>query len=627
MTAAAQRESVSVNVSIGQTMLTNSDLDHVELREELGEHTRCSISFTRDRATDLKLNTLVASPVVVSFRTQGGGVREFKGVVSAISQAAFGTGGSAFDLEVISHSVDLEYRRVEYFRNSTLPAVAKQLGVKVVGSGDNPTLDFIQYGESDFLFLKRIADEAGYFVRTAGEIPELHLKFVGPALELIAGQSLLEISVSANPANSGYKGAIYEAPSKTDSRLHGVRKPDPGWLGGSSELTGILSKMSARYAGGGDLEVEDFPARAPDVKAFRESLLQKSARVLGTSLAADGSSTLVTLTAGQMIKIASGDTMTLPADFLGNYGLTKVVHAWDGHQYVNRFSATPWTSFTHEAQPPRRLMPGPVTAFVVENNDPKRMGRIRVRFFWQDAGQVTRWMRIVTPHAGNERGFAFVPEIGDEVLVGFEQGDPERPFVLGSFWNGKDQTAAGPSDNSSKRIVTKSGNTLHFSDEQGKEVIELFSAKGTCYVRLSNDDQGKPLVTIRSGGDLSLEAEGEIRMKCESLTQRVAKDAGRFVGSNDVVKAGQNAVIKAGQNFAVEASTASVKASATLSMVAGATNNISGAMVQIQPPGLMVPPARAVEPPQKPTAWKSQNTPKSSKGTSNSQRPTPRNKG
>src|SRR5262249_25178763 len=80
-------------------------------------------------------------------------------------------------------------------------------------------------------------------------------------------------------------------------------------------------------------------------------------------------------------------------------------------------------------------MRGVVSARVIDHNDPRGMGRLQVKYDWQEEGE-TGWARMISPHAGSDRGVMFMPEKGDEGLVAFEQGEPERPVILGALWNG-----------------------------------------------------------------------------------------------------------------------------------------------------------------------------------------------
>ena len=118
----------------------------------------------------------------------------------------------------------------------------------------------------------------------------------------------------------------------------------------------------------------------------------------------------------------------------GTYGLVAVTHRWDPSGYSNTFTCTSWQHYCNATEPPLRAWQGVVSARVVDHNDPKKMGRIKVQFFWQGDNS-THWSRMAMPYAGADRGMTFMPEVGDEVAVAFEDGGPERPVVLGSEWS------------------------------------------------------------------------------------------------------------------------------------------------------------------------------------------------
>ena len=88
---------------------------------------------------------------------------------------------------------------------------------------------------------------------------------------------------------------------------------------------------------------------------------------------------------------------------------------------------------------------------------------------WQTDGMQTSWVRVMTPDGGSSsdvrsnRGFVFIPEVGDQVLLGFRHGDPARPYVMGSLFNGT-TGGGGLEDNHKKSLITKSGYTLSFND-------------------------------------------------------------------------------------------------------------------------------------------------------------------
>ena len=121
-------------------------------------------------------------------------------------------------------------------------------------------------------------------------------------------------------------------------------------------------------------------------------------------------------------------------------------------------------------------MAGLFIARVVEVDDPARQGRIKVEFPWLDASLKTHWVSVAGPLAGKDRGIYFMPEIGDEVLVGFLHADFNHPVVLAGMWNGQ---APSPSPDPRQRMIrSKNGHTIRFVDstptngDKGALIIE-----------------------------------------------------------------------------------------------------------------------------------------------------------
>lgn len=138
------------------------------------------------------------------------------------------------------------------------------------------------------------------------------------------------------------------------------------------------------------------------------------------------------------------------------------------------------------------LMNGVVIGLVKDIDDPAGEGRIRVQFPWLSAEEMSGWAPIARTMAGKSRGFWYMPEIDDEVLVAFEFGDFDHPFVLGFLHNGVDVPPSDGIDASVRRQRTVSGHMFEFDDRSGKERITLVT-------------QGKQKLEMKdSGGDLVL---------------------------------------------------------------------------------------------------------------------------
>ncbi len=118
---------------------------------------------------------------------------------------------------------------------------------------------------------------------------------------------------------------------------------------------------------------------------------------------------------------------------------------------------------------------------VMDLDDPEKIGRVKVRLV-QYNDEESCWARVVTPMAGRQRGLFLRPEVGDEVLLAFENGDPRRAYVLGALWSKVDTPPPDdnkPTDNNWRFMVSRSGRILRFDDTKGSEKIELIDKSGS----------------------------------------------------------------------------------------------------------------------------------------------------
>ncbi len=170
-------------------------------------------------------------------------------------------------------------------------------------------------------------------------------------------------------------------------------------------------------------------------------------------------------------------------------------------------------------------MPGVATNSIVVGevtniNDPLHQGRVRVKYPSLDQEE-SDWARLVSPMAGRDRGIHFWPEVGDEVLVAFEHGDPRRPYVLGALWSAPD---APPADdgkagqNNWRFIKSRSGHIFKFDDTAGQEKIEIIDQAGAHKIVIDSQ-AGKIQVTCASG-DVEVSA-GAGTVKVEALTVEI----------------------------------------------------------------------------------------------------------
>lgn len=174
---------------------------------------------------------------------------------------------------------------------------------------------------------------------------------------------------------------------------------------------------------------------------------------------------------------------------------------------------------------------GVVVGVVTNNQDPENMHRVKVRFPWLGDDVESNWARVTAPMAGGDRGAYFLPEVDDEVLVAFEHGRVDHPFVLGSLWNGQDAAPESNADgqNNHRTIRSRSGHVLRFNDQSGSETIEVIDKSGNNKIVIDSANntitiEANSDITIRSStGKLTLQANG-IEMKSQAgITAQAAQ--------------------------------------------------------------------------------------------------------
>jgi uncharacterized protein involved in type VI secretion and phage assembly len=160
---------------------------------------------------------------------------------------------------------------------------------------------------------------------------------------------------------------------------------------------------------------------------------------------------------------------------------------------------------------------GVVIGIVTNNKDPDDLGRVKVKFPWLSDSDESNWARVISPMAGKERGLFFLPDVDDEVLVAFEFGDINMPYVIGSLWNGKDKPPQTNSDgkNNMRIIKSRSGHLIKLDDTDGAEKIEIIdkSEKNKIVIDAKNE-----MISIVSNKDISISApNGKVTIEANDI--------------------------------------------------------------------------------------------------------------
>jgi phage baseplate assembly protein gpV len=146
---------------------------------------------------------------------------------------------------------------------------------------------------------------------------------------------------------------------------------------------------------------------------------------------------------------------------------------------------------------------GVVVGLVTDVNDPETLGRIRVSFPWLPGETESQWARVARPMAGKDYGHWFMPEVDDEVLVGFEFGDLQHPLVLGFLWNGRDTPPNDSIDTHVRRLKTVSGHILEFDDRSGQEVVRI-QTQGGHTLELNDSPPANIKIATTGGQEITL---------------------------------------------------------------------------------------------------------------------------
>lgn len=193
---------------------------------------------------------------------------------------------------------------------------------------------------------------------------------------------------------------------------------------------------------------------------------------------------------------------------------------------------------------------GVAVAVVLDNMDTTGEARVQVQLPWLPG--VEPWARVAVGAAGSGRGFYLIPQVGDEVVVGFEHGDVRAPYVLGSLWNGMDKPPTTvPTDARSKVILrTEQGHEIRLDDlEQSLTVTTPDGQKITAEPKKIELEAGSAKVTLETSGKIVLDAGTEIELKTTTI---------KLNGTTIDVKASSNLTLQASASCTVQGATVKI---------------------------------------------------------------------
>ena len=408
------------------------------------------------------------------------------------------------------------------------------------------TLEYtVQYQESNWDFIRRLS-------RTFGEPLEyngLHLtfgnKYIESPIGLEYGRELSNISVGikTRPVNDH----VFSYNSEQDHHTEATAKND---VAGLNELGLYAFDQSLEFYKNQATahtevrtpyksDVECYIAHKQGARVADLHVLEADCHVQGLQLG-----TIITVKSARN----QGNWEGFEVKSYGEYKIISIKHSATGKgRYHCRFKAIP-SGITVVPSPKVALPQCPSQlAVVTANADPRGMGRVKVQLHWQKYHETTNWIRVLMPDAGSSehhaqnRGHVFIPEVGDQVMVGFQYNDPARPYVLGSLFNGT-TGAGGGTENTRKSIITKSGHVIAFDDTKRAESITITDRKGNHFIV---DTAGETItinalkdININAGENLNITAGKNINISAgENLDESIGKNMTTNVGGDITISA------------------------------------------------------------------------------------------
>lgn len=237
---------------------------------------------------------------------------------------------------------------------------------------------------------------------------------------------------------------------------------------------------------------------------------------------------------------------------------------------------------------------GIITGIVKEIYDEKFPGMVKVEFFMGDGKlNVSDWIRVIVPYGGKDKGMYFLPDIGDEVAIAFENGDIEKPYLLGCLWSKVDKIPdkTVTKDNSIKKIKTKGGHEIIFDDTSEKSKLSIITPakseividdeKSTISI-MAKGDNGQDIIKIDSKkNEISIKANKKIILDAGSSSIKLDGQGKKIdITSDNITLDGKTVKIK-GQSMNIQGSQTEIKAAAAMNIKSDAVVNLKGAMVKI----------------------------------------------
>ena len=596
----------------------NRNYTHISLVQKFGQHHYFDIEvlcspLVKENVWHHEREEMIAlqgKTVVIRMKHESSGDESiFKGIITSIGMDGDKGVSGTLHYRGYSTTILLESgRTMDSFTDATLGEIVSEV-VEKYGNGisivNNPAfksrIPYVQMQEeSAYEFLRRLAWQYGEWFYYNGQV----LYFGNPYKEkdenLIYDIDMDSMHFSSCVAPFHFSRHDYLSDSHMDmfgddsETVRGINTYLANAMKTSEGMYRSQTTMYSHTATGHPLDIEHFTA-------------VEKGRKVSSLVWMTGNTKTCRVRIGEPVVVQIPPNMCKRRD-MGRYRIVELTHRIEvSGGYANSFKGIPASMEYIPTEDMRMPVAHAMLAEVTDNADPENLGRVQVQFAWQKSrNKTTNWIRVRSLDAGSSetvsknRGFVFVPEIGDQVMVEFELGDPCRPYVSGSMFH-KNNGEGGNADNHIKTIVTRSGHTLEFNDDENGQWGITIKDRNGCALHL--DTKGKNIeitapetmsftaknVSINAQENVQIAAKQNVDITAESDINLAAKGNLTEQADGDMsvaVKGNINAEAKtdvnlSGQNARVDAKS-KMTINGTETLASGKVTTIQGAAHKVE---------------------------------------------
>ena len=519
----------------------NRNYTHISLVQKFGQHHYFDIEvlcspLVKENVWHHEREEMIAlqgKTVVIRMKHESSGDESiFKGIITSIGMDGDKGVSGILHYRGYSMTILLESgRTMDSFTDATLGEIVSEV-VEKYGNGisivNNPAfksrIPYVQMQEeSAYEFLRRLAWQYGEWFYYNGQV----LYFGNPYKEkdenLVYDIDMDSMHFSSCVAPFHFSRHDYLSDSHMDmfgddsEAVRGINTYLANAMKTSEGLYRSQTTMYSHTAAGHPLDIERFTA-------------VEKGRKVASLVWMTGNTKTCRVRIGEPVVVQIPPNMCKRRD-MGRYRIVELTHRIEvSGGYANSFKGIPASMEYIPTEDMRMPVAHAMLAEVTDNADPENLGRVQVQFAWQKSrNKTTNWIRVRSLDAGSSetvsknRGFVFVPEIGDQVMVDFELGDPCRPYVSGSMFH-KNNGEGGNTDNHIKTIVTRSGHTLEFNDDKNgdwgitlkdanKNIIHINSKEQTIEITAPKTiSLNAENIRLNAKEDINIVADGKLDM-------------------------------------------------------------------------------------------------------------------